>query len=195
MSTITATLLTLAGLALLLRDSRVDRGGEVSAILSVAQFTLALLALFGVGYDAERLQLATGASGLAVLAMLMLALGIFLSRPYSRAAMIFSAAGDGALIARRLIPVVLLLPTILAWLLLQGVERHWYGQEGFAALMATVMDYAAHAQCSEIQWQTPDWNQRAIAFYKRAGASAKSKIRFALPIRPIGTNRHDLALN
>lgn len=33
-----------------------------------------------------------------------------------------------------------------------------------------------------IQWQTPDFNSRAIKFYKRIGASSKSKERFFLDI-------------
>ena len=40
---------------------------------------------------------------------------------------------------------------------------------------------AAKAQgCSLIQWQTPDFNVRAIKFYHRLGAKAKSKQRFYL---------------
>lgn len=34
--------------------------------------------------------------------------------------------------------------------------------------------------CSSIQWQTPDFNTRAIKFYKRIGANSKSKERFFL---------------
>ncbi|MEM1328049.1 MAG: GNAT family N-acetyltransferase [Bacteroidota bacterium] len=36
--------------------------------------------------------------------------------------------------------------------------------------------------CDLIQWQTPDFNHRAIKFYKRIGATAKSKERFFLAI-------------
>ena len=34
--------------------------------------------------------------------------------------------------------------------------------------------------CELIQWQTPDFNERAIKFYKRIGATSKSKERFYL---------------
>ena len=34
--------------------------------------------------------------------------------------------------------------------------------------------------CQLIQWQTPDFNERAIKFYKRIGATSKSKERFYL---------------
>ena len=34
--------------------------------------------------------------------------------------------------------------------------------------------------CDLIQWQTPEFNERAIKFYKRIGAASKSKERFYL---------------
>jgi GNAT superfamily N-acetyltransferase len=33
-----------------------------------------------------------------------------------------------------------------------------------------------------LEWQTPEWNQRAIAFYKREGAFASTKVRFKIDI-------------
>ncbi len=36
--------------------------------------------------------------------------------------------------------------------------------------------------CNLVQWQTPDFNVRAIKFYKRLGASSKSKERFYLEV-------------
>ena len=36
--------------------------------------------------------------------------------------------------------------------------------------------------CNLIQWQTPDFNVRAIKFYNRIGATSKSKERFFLNI-------------
>ncbi len=36
--------------------------------------------------------------------------------------------------------------------------------------------------CKLIQWQTPDFNTRAIKFYDRIGATSKSKERFFLKI-------------
>ncbi|MEP5913610.1 MAG: GNAT family N-acetyltransferase, partial [Flavobacteriaceae bacterium] len=37
-------------------------------------------------------------------------------------------------------------------------------------------------QCTHIQWQTPDFNKRAIKFYNRIGAESKSKERFFLKV-------------
>ena len=49
------------------------------------------------------------------------------------------------------------------------------GQE----LMTRISEFAKEAGCREIQWQTPDFNKRAIHFYKRLGAESKSKERFS----------------
>ncbi len=45
-------------------------------------------------------------------------------------------------------------------------------------LMNHVKAAAAESDCQLIQWQTPDFNTRAIKFYKRIGAISKSKERF-----------------
>jgi L-amino acid N-acyltransferase YncA len=37
-------------------------------------------------------------------------------------------------------------------------------------------------RCNLVQWQTPDFNKRAITFYKRIGATSKPKERFFLEI-------------
>ncbi|MFD7319936.1 GNAT family N-acetyltransferase [Streptomyces sp. NPDC059875] len=35
---------------------------------------------------------------------------------------------------------------------------------------------------TEIQWQTPTWNEGAIRFYDRLGATSKQKLRYSLPV-------------
>ncbi|MFD9033076.1 GNAT family N-acetyltransferase [Streptomyces sp. NPDC059567] len=37
---------------------------------------------------------------------------------------------------------------------------------------------------TEIQWQTPTWNEGAIRFYDRLGATPKQKLRYTLPVDP-----------
>ncbi len=44
---------------------------------------------------------------------------------------------------------------------------------------------ATAAGCSAIQWQTPAFNERAIKFYHRLGATAKQKLRFYLDEKTI----------
>lgn len=45
-------------------------------------------------------------------------------------------------------------------------------------LMERVREETQRLGCSLIQWQTPDFNTRAITFYNRLGATSKSKERF-----------------
>ena len=45
-------------------------------------------------------------------------------------------------------------------------------------IMDQIRDYAQLEKCNTIQWQTPDFNTKAIEFYKRIGATSKAKERF-----------------
>lgn len=47
-------------------------------------------------------------------------------------------------------------------------------------LMKRIQAESKTLGCSHIQWQTPDFNTRAIQFYERIGAISKSKERFFL---------------
>ena len=47
-----------------------------------------------------------------------------------------------------------------------------------AALMDHVKAEAKKLGCEVIQWQTPEFNTRAIKFYKRIGGKALKKERF-----------------
>ena len=51
-----------------------------------------------------------------------------------------------------------------------------------AALMDELMQFAKSEDISEVQWQTPSFNSRAIKFYEKIGAIGKSKQRFILTI-------------
>ncbi|MGW0933188.1 N-acetyltransferase family protein [Streptomyces sp. NPDC002644] len=62
-------------------------------------------------------------------------------------------------------------------------EPHRGGGRGHA-LFSAVKDAAASHGAAHLQWQTPDWNTDAIRFYHRAGAQARPKVRFTLPVRP-----------
>lgn len=53
-----------------------------------------------------------------------------------------------------------------------------------AALMDGVRDLARELGLDEVQWQTPDWNEGAIRFYDRLGATGRPKRRYGLPVDP-----------
>lgn len=49
-------------------------------------------------------------------------------------------------------------------------------------LMRAVEDAAHAGGARELQWQTPEWNDGAIRFYRRTGAVDALKARFTLPL-------------
>lgn len=49
-------------------------------------------------------------------------------------------------------------------------------------LMRAVEVAASHAGVSELQWQTPAWNEPAIRFYRRGHAQETPKVRFTSPL-------------
>ena len=51
------------------------------------------------------------------------------------------------------------------------------------ALMDKVRNAGEARGCVNMQWQTPDFNERAIKFYKRIGGVGKNKVRFTLSLQ------------
>ncbi len=50
-------------------------------------------------------------------------------------------------------------------------------------LMRSVVRFARDEYCSQVQWHTPDFNHRAIKFYRDYGAISKTKERFFLDLK------------
>ncbi|WP_328527334.1 GNAT family N-acetyltransferase [Nocardioides sp. NBC_00368] len=54
---------------------------------------------------------------------------------------------------------------------------------GAGRLLMQAVEAEAHAAgAGELQWQTPEWNDGAIRFYRRTGAREAAKARFTLPL-------------
>ncbi|MEH0152852.1 GNAT family N-acetyltransferase [Limibacter armeniacum] len=49
-------------------------------------------------------------------------------------------------------------------------------------IMGKLIEIAQEHNCVNIQWQTPEFNEGAIKFYKRIGGVAKNKVRFSYPL-------------
>ncbi|MGP9017881.1 GNAT family N-acetyltransferase [Streptomyces sp. BR1] len=59
------------------------------------------------------------------------------------------------------------------------------GQRGLglgALLIDAVKAEARALGITEVQWQTPVWNEGARRFYDRIGATGREKIRYAMPV-------------
>lgn len=54
-----------------------------------------------------------------------------------------------------------------------------------SALMAAVAEFGRSQGCSNMQWQTPAWNEAALRFYDRSGALRLSKQRYTLPLAAV----------
>lgn len=50
-------------------------------------------------------------------------------------------------------------------------------------LLERVKEIGQLQDCINMQWQTPDFNVRAIKFYKRIGGVGKNKVRFTLNLK------------
>ncbi|MBM9504106.1 GNAT family N-acetyltransferase [Streptomyces sp. KK5PA1] len=51
-----------------------------------------------------------------------------------------------------------------------------------AALLDEVAAHAGRLGAPRVEWQTPDWNEGAVRFYRRYGARGLAKVRFSLPL-------------
>ncbi len=49
-------------------------------------------------------------------------------------------------------------------------------------LIHKIKAHARELACSLIQWQTPEFNKRAMKFYERIGAMGKTKVRYFLNV-------------
>ena len=58
------------------------------------------------------------------------------------------------------------------------VKADFRGQSIGEQLMDAIKKAAKDLNCELIQWQTPDFNTRAMKFYRRMGAVSKNKERF-----------------
>ncbi|WTW93050.1 GNAT family N-acetyltransferase [Streptomycetaceae bacterium NBC_01309] len=63
-----------------------------------------------------------------------------------------------------------------------GTRGHGLGRQLFDAVVAVARDLGL----TEVQWQTPVWNQGAVRFYNRLGGGAKEKLRYTLTVPPTG---------
>lgn len=51
-----------------------------------------------------------------------------------------------------------------------------------ASLLRHVLQVTKSLRIDRLEWQTPNWNARAIAFYRREGAMCLPKMRFSIPL-------------
>jgi len=144
-ATVLGFILTCASLFLLGERSRAALWKQ--QVLALGVSLIALIALFGFGYDVQLFYRLAGDASMALhtaLAFLVLAAGLLIARPDGVAAL-FVGPGPGAQMMRRLLPVVLVVPMVLGGLIEFGVRMNWLSHDKDVTLFAVIVVVALAA--------------------------------------------------
>ncbi len=135
----TATSLVLVAIAVLLLDARNLKLRQLSQWSALLAAAISFVAVLGYLYGAEQLYQVRPYASVAIhTALLVVALGlaIMFARPDRVIARELFSHHHGGLMARRVLPLAILLPMIVGWLRLQGQNAGWYETEAGLALFA-----------------------------------------------------------
>jgi PAS domain S-box-containing protein len=135
----TAFCLFVSGAALLFLDSRQSSWVPRLALHSLL---FSQIAVFAYAYGVSSLSWIVPHTGMALhtsVLLVMLNLGILAVRPEQPFMTVLSTRLMGSLMARRLLPAVVLFPFSLGWLRLIGQQKGWYGTEFGMALLVTLI--------------------------------------------------------
>ena len=142
MSIVTAVNFALFGSSLLLLKQR----HILAQLLTLVALALTLVALAGYLYNAESLRQVFPYSTLALHTagnFVLLGVGILLTEPTKGVLRILFSEKTSGIVMRRLLPIAILLPIILGWLLLQGqlvgLINTGFGSVLFATLSVVVL--------------------------------------------------------
>jgi PAS domain S-box-containing protein len=162
----TALGVSLAAIAALLLGWQHRAVRATTHVLALTVGMIALFALTDQAYSASfepALALLRPMAVPTALALMALSVGLVAALPeYGLSGLLRSSTTTGAL-ARRLLPVVLLVPVVLGWLRLRGERAGWYDTESGAALMVAVMVLVLAA----FAWRTFVWSSRSEAERQR----------------------------
>ncbi len=158
------------GAALWFLDWR--RSRWLSLALTLAGGMLALLALVGYAYDMNAFYSIAAFIPMALhtaAAFVVLTLGILAARPESPLMAVVTSDTVAGITARRLLPVVILAPTVLGWIFLTGVRLQLYPLEAGIAFftVALVLIFLA------VVWRTV----RTLLRIEIARKAAEAKIQ------------------
>jgi PAS domain S-box-containing protein len=130
--------LLMSGAALLLLDARQRRWVPILALFSLVG---GLLGVFGHAYGVSVLYWMAPYPPMTLytsVLLIILNLGILAARPDHPFMTGLSGQSPGSQMARRLLPMIVLLPFVIGWLRLIGQQRGWYGTEFGTALVVTL---------------------------------------------------------
>ena len=136
----TALSFLLLGAALWFLDWR--RSRWLSLALTVAIGSLALLALVGYAYDMNAFYSVAAYIPMALntaSAFFLLTFGLLLARPESPLMSVITSDTTAGITARRLLPVVIVAPTVLGWFMLTGQRLGLYPLEAGIAIFTVAL--------------------------------------------------------
>lgn len=139
MTPVTALSFAISGVSLLL--FAVPRGRWPQQTLALATGLFGLTGLLGYLYDVKQLYQFAGVTSMALhtaAGFLVLAVGLLFART-DGLARVLSGAGPGSQLARRFLPVVILLPILLGWLHEAGERSGVWGAPVGAGLLVLMM--------------------------------------------------------
>jgi PAS domain S-box-containing protein len=147
MSPITAVAIILLGGALTLLGTRRAALRWTLEAMALLALSLALIALIGYAFDTTAVFPLPGFSSMALLtptALALLALGILCARADGLAG-VFASAGPGGQVARRFLPLAIIAPVLLGWLVQIGESAGLFNAAQDTAVFAAVMVLALAA--------------------------------------------------
>jgi signal transduction histidine kinase/CheY-like chemotaxis protein/HPt (histidine-containing phosphotransfer) domain-containing protein len=138
----------LIGATLLLLDWEPRSGYRPAQLLVLIPTAVALTSVLGYAYDVGELYGFARYIPMALptaVAFLALGMGIACARPDRGFVSVMASAHAGGILARRLLPAAVLIPTLLGWLRLQGQRAGLFGAElGLAmAVVANIIIFGA----------------------------------------------------
>ena len=142
MATNSTVALSLAGAALLLLDVETRGRTRPAQLMATAGIAISSLALLGHLYGARPLYAIDRAAGMAVptaLAFLSLHIGILFARPTRGGVSLLTGRDTGGMLARRLLPAVILAPIVFGWIWILGRQREAFSREGGVALFVVLI--------------------------------------------------------
>jgi len=141
----TAVAFVLVGLALALLDADRRRGHRPALVLAPLSVAVALVALLGYVYQVRYLYGRSQVTGMAlptVVSFLVLNIGLLACRPDRQPTRTFVASSPGGLLARRLVPALVVAPLAVGGLVLLG-QRERLLEPAFGTALTTVAMLAA----------------------------------------------------
>jgi signal transduction histidine kinase len=142
MATNSTVALSLAGAALLLVDVETRGQWRPAQLMAAVGVAIASLALLGHLYGARPLYAIDRAAGMAVptaLAFLALHTGILFARPTRGGVALLTGRDTGGMLARRLLPAMILAPIVFGWIWIIGRQREVFSREGGVALFVVLI--------------------------------------------------------